>query len=57
MNHHKARNFQSDAHRARALLSERRAEEASDAATGREWREIAIEWHLLATTAANREMS
>lgn len=34
----------------RALASEERARNASDAAIKREWEAIAAEWHLLANT-------
>jgi cell division protein FtsL len=47
--------FQSDTHRARALLSEERARSANDKLIKREWQELAIEWHLLASTPANHE--
>jgi hypothetical protein len=33
----------------RALASEQRARDASDAALKKEWQALAIEWHLLAT--------
>jgi hypothetical protein len=49
--------FQSDTHRARAILNEYRASQEPDASIKREWAELAIEWHLLATTTANDEMS
>lgn len=39
-------------HRARALLCESRGGQVSDAATRREWVELAIEWHALANAAA-----
>jgi hypothetical protein len=57
MYHHTAQAFQSDWHRTRALQCEARAHEATDATVKRDWQEIAIEWHLLATTTANQEMS
>jgi hypothetical protein len=57
MYHHKAKILQSDWHRTRALQCEERAQEATDAAVKRGWEEVAIEWHLLATSTANQEMS
>jgi hypothetical protein len=48
---------QSDLHRSRALLSEGRARAANDKLIKREWEELAIEWHLLATTTANQEFT
>jgi hypothetical protein len=35
------------------LLCEQRAGEAQNEDAQREWTELAIEWHLLATTVAN----
>jgi hypothetical protein len=49
--------FESDNHRARALLSEERARSANDKLIKRDWQELAIEWHLLATTTANHEFA
>jgi hypothetical protein len=49
--------FQSDLHRSRALLSEDRARSTNDQLVKREWEELAIEWHLLATTTANHEVA
>jgi hypothetical protein len=57
MNHPAARNCQSDAHRARAVLCEHREHDAPDADSRREWTELAIEWHLLARAAADDEKS
>ncbi len=36
----------------RALSAEQRARDASDPAVKKEWEALAIEWHLLANTAA-----
>jgi hypothetical protein len=47
--------FQSDLHRARAIVCERRAREAPDAKAKAEWTELAIEWHLMATVNAKDE--
>jgi hypothetical protein len=47
--------FQSDVHRARAIICERRAIEAPDAKTKAEWTELAIEWHLMAAVDAEKE--
>lgn len=47
--------FQSDLHRARAIVCERRAIEAPDANAKAEWTELAIEWHLMATVNAKDE--
>jgi hypothetical protein len=44
--------FQSEVHRARAVVCEQRALEAPDAKTKAEWTELAIEWHLIATVNA-----
>jgi hypothetical protein len=52
-----ARIYQYYAHRARALLCEQREHEAPDAASRREWTELATEWHLLASAAASDEKS
>ena len=41
--------------RDRALLCEQRALNALDEDAQREWTELAIEWHLLATTVANED--
>jgi hypothetical protein len=49
--------FQSEVHRAKALVCERRALEAPDARTKAEWTELAIEWHLIATVTAKGEQS
>jgi hypothetical protein len=49
--------FQSEVHRARAVVCERRALEAPDAKTKAEWTELAIEWHLMATVNAKDEQS
>jgi hypothetical protein len=49
--------FQSDVHRARAVVCERRAAEAPDAKTKAEWTELAIEWHLMATVNTKDEKS
>lgn len=57
MYHHKTRTFQSDWHRTRALQCEKRAHEATDTIVKRDWQEVAIEWHFLATTTADQEMS
>jgi hypothetical protein len=42
--------IQCHAHRARALLCEQREHAAPDAASRKEWIELAIEWHWLART-------
>jgi hypothetical protein len=47
--------FQSEVHRARAVVCERRALESPDAKTKAEWTELAIEWHLMATVNAKDE--
>jgi hypothetical protein len=39
-------------HRLRAIQCEQRAREAPDAASKREWEELAVEWHLMANLAA-----
>jgi hypothetical protein len=57
MVHPAARNYRSDAHRARAALCEHREHEVPDADRRREWTELAIEWHLLAKAAADDEKS
>jgi hypothetical protein len=49
--------FQSEVHRARAVVCERRALEATDAKIKAEWTELAIEWHLMATVNAKDENS
>jgi hypothetical protein len=49
--------FQSEVHRAKAVVCERRAIEAPDAKTKAEWTELAIEWHLMATVSAEDEKS
>jgi hypothetical protein len=49
--------FQSEVHRTRAIVCERRAIEAADAKTKTEWTELAIEWHLMATVNAKDEQS
>jgi hypothetical protein len=49
--------FQSEVHRARAVVCEQRAREATDAKVKAEWTELAIEWHLLATVNAKDEKS
>jgi hypothetical protein len=50
----RVRLYQSDQHRARAHLAEDRARASNDHKTRLEWEEIAIEWHLLATSVANQ---
>jgi hypothetical protein len=40
------------AYRLRALLAEQRANELSNPTLRQEWEELAIEWHLLANSAA-----
>jgi hypothetical protein len=57
MYHNKPKTFQSDWHRTRALQCEELAQDATDAGVKRGWQEVAIEWHLLATSTANQEMS
>jgi hypothetical protein len=52
-----ARLFQSELHRSRALLNEERSRSTNDPAVKREWEELAIEWHLLATTTGNHEFA
>jgi hypothetical protein len=49
--------FQSQVHRARAVVCEQRAAEATDATVKAEWTELAIEWHLVATVNARDEKS
>jgi hypothetical protein len=49
--------FQSEVHRARAIVCEQRALEAPDAKTRAEWTELAIEWHLMATVNSKDEKS
>jgi hypothetical protein len=49
--------FQSEVHRARAIVCERRALEAPDAQTRGEWTDLGIEWHLMATVNAKDEKS
>jgi hypothetical protein len=49
--------FQSEVHRARAVVCEHRAHEATDAKIKAEWTELAIEWHLMATVNAKDEKS
>ena len=49
--------FQSEVHRARAVVCEQRALEATDEKIKAEWTELAIEWHLMATVNAKDEKS
>jgi hypothetical protein len=49
--------FQSTVHRARAVVCEQRAAEATDTKIKAEWTELAIEWHLMATVNARDEKS
>ena len=44
----------SHTYRLKALESERRAREASDPATRREWEELAIQWHAMAHASTPR---
>jgi hypothetical protein len=48
--------FRSEVHRARAVVCERRAREATDGKVKAEWTELAIEWHLMATVNAKDEI-
>ena len=43
---------QSDTFRKRALICERRAKETIDPAFKREWQELAMEWHAIASISA-----
>ena len=49
--------FQSEVHRARAVVCEQRALEVTDPKIKTEWTELAIEWHLMATVNAKDEKS
>jgi hypothetical protein len=40
-------------YRAKALVCEQRAFEASEPTSKRDWQELAIEWHTMASVAAN----
>jgi hypothetical protein len=41
-----------DNYRIKALMCEQRATEVSDPASKRDWAELAIEWHTMASLAA-----
>jgi len=47
--------MQSHAFRSKALLSEKRADEATDPRSRQDWKDLAIEWHLLANLAATAD--
>jgi hypothetical protein len=43
--------------RLKALFSEERARESADQASKKDWEELAIEWHMMASLAAGGEIS
>jgi hypothetical protein len=43
--------------RLKALFSEERARESTDQAARKDWEELAIEWHMMASLAAGGERS
>jgi hypothetical protein len=43
--------------RLKALFSEERARESTDQASKKDWEELAIEWHMMASLAAGGEIS
>ena len=45
----------SDPFRDRALVCDSRAKETADAAARREWQELAMEWHALASLSSQEE--